>query len=81
MLLSRQSGRELQARQIYGQLADEFSKSDWAPRALVARGALEERMRERVIDKVLGTAVSLSLVTYRTLSERYPAYPRMRCGR
>ena len=71
---SRLNTRDALARQIYAQLADEYPKSEWAPRALLGRAEVEEKMRERVLDKTLNTAVPFSFVTYRTLAERYPAY-------
>ncbi len=74
VLKSRQETREETARQLYGRVADEYAKSEWAPRALIARGAIEERMRNRVPDKATGVPVPLALITYRTLAERYPAY-------
>ena len=74
VLKSRLATRDVLARQLYGQVADEYPKSEWAPRALVARAEIEERTRERVADKTVGGLVPSALLTYRTLAERYPAY-------
>ena len=65
--------RESTARLLYARVAEEFSRSDWAPRALVAKAQIEERLRERVADPALGTNVPVVLPTYRTIAERYPA--------
>ncbi len=74
VLRSRLTTREPLARQLYAQVADEYPTSEWAPRALLGRAEIEERLRERVVDKTLNTAVPFAFVTYRTLAERYPAY-------
>ena len=73
VLRSRQPMRAAMARQLYTLVANEYPKSDWAPRALVARAEVEERMRERLMDSTVGTYVPFSLVTYRTIAERYPS--------
>jgi TolA-binding protein len=73
VLKSRQSERDDAARQLFTQVADDYPKSEWAPRALLARLDIEERSRDRVMDKTIGTYVPLKLVTYRTIAERYPA--------
>jgi TolA-binding protein len=73
-LRSRQPQREQVARQLYAQVVDEHPKSEWAPRALIARAGLEERMRERVMDHTVGAYVPYVFPTYRALAERYPAF-------
>ena len=77
VLRSRQSQRELVARQLYTRAAEEYPKSEWAPRALLARAEVEERMRGRVPDEAVGTAVPIALPTYRTIAERYPLQSEM----
>jgi serine/threonine protein kinase/TolA-binding protein len=72
VMASRQPQREQVARQTYGQVADQYPKSDWAPRALILRAEIEERMRERVMDQTVGANVPLAFPTYRALAERYP---------
>ncbi len=74
VLRSRLNAREALARQLYAQVADEYPKSEWAPRALLSRAAVEEKLREKVADKTLNAAVPFAFVTYRTLAERYPAF-------
>jgi TolA-binding protein len=74
VMASRRPQREQAARQLYAQVADQYPKSDWAPRALVARAEIEERMRERVTDQAVGANVPLVFPTYRALAERYPAF-------
>jgi serine/threonine protein kinase/TolA-binding protein len=74
VLKSRQSQREDLARQLFTQVADDYPQSDWAPRALLARVDIEDRGRDRVMDKTVGSYVPLKLVTYRTIAEKYPSY-------
>ena len=71
---SRQPQKETLARNLYSQVADGYPKTEWAPRALIARAEIEERMRERVMDQTVATYVPFSLLTYRAISERYPSY-------
>jgi outer membrane protein assembly factor BamD (BamD/ComL family) len=65
--------RESTARLLYARVAEEFPRSEWAPRALLAKAQIEERLRDRVADPVLGTSVPIVLPTYRTIAERYPS--------
>jgi serine/threonine protein kinase/tetratricopeptide (TPR) repeat protein len=74
VMASRQPQREQTARQMYSQVADQYPKSDWASRALIARAEIEERMRERVMDPTVGAPVPMAFPTYRALAERYPAF-------
>ena len=69
----RQAQKEASARQLYTRVADEYPKSDWAPRALVARAQIEEKTRDRVMDPSVGTYVPVALPTYRAIAERFPA--------
>ena len=71
---SREPQREATARQLYTRAAEEYPKSEWAPRALQARALIEERRRDRIMDPSVGTMVPVVLSTYRTIAERYPAY-------
>jgi serine/threonine protein kinase len=73
VLKSRLSQRESTARLLYARVAEEFPRSEWAPRALLAKAQIEERLRERVVDPALGTNVPIVLPTYRTITERYPS--------
>ena len=74
VLKSRQQQKEMVARNLYTTAADTYPKSEWAPRALLARAEVEDRMKERVMDKVVGAAVPFELLTYRSLAEKYPSY-------
>ena len=74
VLRSKQPQREILARQLYTQAADEYPKSEWAPRALLARAQVEERSRDRVMEKTVGTYVPVAFATYRTIAERYPSW-------
>ena len=73
VLKSKQPQKEMVARNLYTTAADTYPKSEWAPRALLARAELEDKMRERVMDTIVGAPVPLELVTYRTLAEKYPS--------
>ena len=74
VLKSRQQQKEMVARNLYTTAADTYPKSEWAPRALLARAEIEDRMKERAMDKVVGASVPLELLTYRSLAEKYPSY-------
>ena len=74
VLKSRQQQKEMVARNLYTTAADTYPKSEWAPRALLARAEIENRLKERVMDKVVGAAVPFELLTYRSLAEKYPSY-------
>jgi TolA-binding protein len=73
VMSSSRSQRESIARELYTRAAEEYPRSDWAPRALIARAALEERVKDRILDKAVGANVPMVLPTYRTIAERYPA--------
>jgi TolA-binding protein len=68
---SKQGDRETTARTLYTDVVTTYPKSPWAPRALVRRAALEERMKIRVPDPELVSAPA-ALVSYRTLVRDYP---------
>ena len=74
VLKSRQQQKEMIARDLYTTAADTYPKSEWAPRALLARAEIEDRLKERVMDKVVGASVPFELLTYRSLAEKYPSY-------
>ena len=73
VLRSKQKDREQSARVLFGEVASAFPASAEAPLALVRRAALEERVRTRVVDPVLGTSVPTELQSYRTVVEQYPS--------
>jgi TolA-binding protein len=69
---SRRSDRDAASMSLLDELIMQHASSPWAPRALVARAAIEERTRRRVVDAQLNTSVPAQLLTYRTLVEQYP---------
>jgi serine/threonine protein kinase/TolA-binding protein len=71
-LRSKQNDREAAARTLYSDVVTNYAKSAWAPRALVKRAALEERMKVRLVDPELGS-VPASILSYRALVTDYPA--------
>ncbi len=73
VLRSKQKDREQSARVLFGEVASAFPASAEAPLALVRRAALEERVRTRVVDPVLGTSVPREFQSYRTVVEQYPS--------
>ena len=72
---SARPGRDAHARQVLGQIAAAYADSDWAARALLKKGEIEERARLYQFDSVLGTSVPTALITYRQLIARYPTAP------
>ena len=72
LLRTKRTDRERAATQMWGEVAETYPKTPWAPRALVARATLEERSRSRTLDARLGVSVPAALISYRTLVERYP---------
>jgi serine/threonine protein kinase len=73
VLRSRRENRETEALALLNEVTKEYPKSPWAPRALVRRASLEERLKLKVTDPKLGTPVPASLVSYRELVENYSA--------
>jgi outer membrane protein assembly factor BamD (BamD/ComL family) len=73
VLRSRRPDRDRAAIEFFSQVESGFPESPFAPRALARRATVEERLRMRVADAALSATVPASLVTYRTLVERYPA--------
>jgi TolA-binding protein len=69
---SKRDGRERAAIALFDEVVRLAPKSSWAPRAIVAKAALEERAKTRVIDPQLAASVPAALVSYRTIVERYP---------
>jgi tetratricopeptide (TPR) repeat protein len=72
VLRSKQDDRDSAARTLYSDVVTTYAKSMWAPRALVRRAVLEERMKVRITDPELGS-VPASMLSYRTLVTDYPA--------
>ncbi|RPJ77333.1 MAG: hypothetical protein EHM24_00280, partial [Acidobacteria bacterium] len=63
------------ARALFGELADHYGRSPWAPQALADRAGIEQRLKLREIDRTLATSVPSALVTLRRLTEAYPSHP------
>ena len=75
VLRTRRPGREAEARRVFGELASSYPTSAWAPRALAARGDLEERQHLYQRDDVLAAVVPSALVTYRQVVTQYGNTP------
>ena len=74
-VLTAQSGRpggDQDARGMFGEVADKFADSSWAPKALGEKAALEDRQKIRQADPALGV-VEASTLTWRTFVERFPS--------
>lgn len=69
---SRRDDRDRAALALYDQVATTYPDSDWAPKALLRKAAIEERTRLHVIEGTLGSVPS-ALVTYKRLTEHYPS--------
>jgi TolA-binding protein len=74
-LLSKRPGKERESRQLLSQLVADYPQSPWAPRALMARGEIEERQRAYQRDDELATSVPSALVSYRQLVTQYAGAP------
>jgi outer membrane protein assembly factor BamD (BamD/ComL family) len=75
VLRSKRSDRDRAAIELFTAVESGYPDTPFAPRALARRAVVEERLRLRVADARLGTQVPVSLVTYRSLVERYPMAP------
>lgn len=75
LLKSKRNDRDRAAIELFTAVESTHPESPFAPRALSRRAAIEDRLRMRVNDPQLSASVPLSLVTYRTLVERYPTAP------
>ena len=75
ILESKRRGREGEAHKIYGDIATRYGSTSWAPKALMARGQLEEQRQMRQPDPAFGTSVPSALITYRDLVRMHPRSP------
>jgi TolA-binding protein len=75
VLRSKRTDRDRAAIELLSAVESSYPDSAFAARALARRATIEERLRMRVADPQLGASVPVSLVTYRSLVERYPAAP------
>jgi serine/threonine protein kinase/outer membrane protein assembly factor BamD (BamD/ComL family) len=70
--IAAQPGRELDAITLFGDVASRYPNSSRAPEALFYRASLQDRLKLRESDRALGATVPASLVTYRTMADRFP---------
>jgi serine/threonine protein kinase len=73
LLRSKREDRDTTALSLLSEVVAQHPRSPWAPRALLRKAALEERLRQRLFDSKVGTSVPAALVSYRTLVDDYPA--------
>ena len=73
VLRSKREDRDAMALSLLTDVVAQHPQSPWAPRALARKAAIEERLKQRVVDPRLGTSVPAALVSYRTLVDDYPA--------
>jgi serine/threonine protein kinase len=74
-LRSKRAGKERESRQLLSQVVSDYPESPWAPRALMARGEIEERERAYQRDDELATSVPSALVSYRQVVTQYAGAP------
>jgi TolA-binding protein len=74
-LRSRRPAKEVEARRLFTDVTSTYPETTWAPRALMARGELEDRGQLYQLDEVLGKSVPSALVTYRQVATRYGSSP------
>ncbi len=72
LLKSNRRNRDVEARRLFTELADQHPTTEWARLSLMSKGALEEDKRIREPDPALGRRVPAALVTYRLVAERFP---------
>jgi TolA-binding protein len=75
LLRSRRSDRDRAALELLSAVESQYPDSAVAPRALARRATIEDRLEMRVVDQKLGVSVPASLVSHRSLVERYPTSP------
>jgi TolA-binding protein len=67
-----QKGREGEAIRLYAEVITQYPSSPRAPEAMFAQAELQDRLKLREVDPKLAASVPTSLMTYRTLADRYP---------
>jgi serine/threonine protein kinase/TolA-binding protein len=72
LLRSNRPDRVKVARETLAAVARDHAETAWAPRALAAKGDLEDREKIREHDPQVGAVVPAALVTWRDLADRYP---------
>jgi TolA-binding protein len=69
---TKRNDQQAAARDLLNKIPTEFPKTAWAPRALALKANLEERAKLKTVDPQLNATVPAALVSYRTLTARYP---------
>ena len=64
-----------EAKRLFAECAANYPTSPWSARALAAKAEIERDQRASVRDVVLGASAPAALVTYRELTDRFPAEP------
>ena len=70
-LKSRRRDKDAEARRTLTDVVERYPASSWAPRALLLRGDVEERLNLYERDATLETSVPTALITYREIARRY----------
>jgi outer membrane protein assembly factor BamD (BamD/ComL family) len=73
MLRSKRPNKEQDALRTLNVLVDKYPSSVWAPRALLIRAELETKSGAFERDEERGGSLPAAVVTYRRITERYPA--------
>jgi len=73
VLKSKRADKERDALRTLNSVVDKYPNSAWAPRALLIRAELETKARAFERDPERGGSVPAAAVTYRRITERYPA--------
>ncbi len=74
--LQKQGGRDRlrEARTYLDKIANDYSSSNWAPRALIDKAVIEKDAKWHVDDPVLKARVPAALVSYRQFVAKYPSH-------
>ena len=74
-LLLKDRNKESDARALLTEALMRSPDGTWAVQALAAKASIEERLKVYERDPVLGSASPSALITYRTLTEKFPNRP------
>jgi serine/threonine protein kinase/outer membrane protein assembly factor BamD (BamD/ComL family) len=74
-LRSKRSDRTSAARRLFAGVVEQFPRSVWAARALIAKAEIEDKGELHDFDRILGRVVPSALISYRTVAERYSTTP------
>jgi tetratricopeptide (TPR) repeat protein len=67
-----QKGREDEAIRLYTEVFTQYPSNRRAPEAMFSKAEVQDRLKLRETDPMLSGSVPASLLTYRTLADRYP---------